>query len=422
MNNFIIKGILRDRTRTLFPFLTVAIGVALAVFLDAYLRGTTDSMFNTTARLACGHLMVTTRARAQAGEYATPELALLDVAGVKRELATAYPDISWTARIRFQGLLDIPDSLGNTRVQIPITGLAVDLTPDGIERTILRLDRSLVNGAIPRHPNEVLLSEQLNQRLGLKPGDRLTLITMTADGGMAIADFTLAGTIRFGITSLDRSVLVGNLTGISQTLALENGATEILGFFQNGVYDDRRAIAISQEYNARHASADEFAPLMRPLREASGMGQLIDIVNNATALILVIFIIAMAVVLWNAGLLNSLRRYNEIGIRLALGETSRHIYLSLLGEAFFIGLLGSAAGTLLGLAAGFYMEKVGLDISGMMKNASVLIDDVLRARVAPVTFFIGFIPGLFATLLGNAISGLVVFRRQTAQLTKELSE
>ncbi len=422
MIKFIFRGVLRDRTRTLFPFLTVAIGVGLAVFLDAYLRGTTDSMFNTTARLVCGHLMVTTSAGAHAGEYATPELALLDVTPRQQELENSYPEVVWTPRIRFGGIIDIPDSTGMTRAQVPVSGMAVDLSPGGIEHKLLRLDRILVRGKTPRNTKQILLSEQLSQRLGLNPGDRLTLITMTADGGMAIADFTLAGTIRFGITALDRSVLLDSIADLRQTLGLPDGATEILGFFKNGVYNDRRAINISRHYNARHTHPDEFSPLLRPLREASGMGQLIDIVANATGLILTIFIIAMAVVLWNAGLINSLRRYNEIGIRLALGESSRDIYLSLLAEAFFIGLLGSTAGTLLGLGAGFYMQRVGLNISGMMRNATVLIDDVLRARIAPVTFFIGFIPGLFATLLGNAISGLAVFRRQTAQLTKEFSE
>ncbi|MEO0069046.1 MAG: hypothetical protein ABIK23_07980, partial [candidate division WOR-3 bacterium] len=63
MTGFIIKGLLRDRSRSLFPFLTVAIGVALAVFGDAYLRGAQDSIFDTTARFISGHLLVTTRAR-----------------------------------------------------------------------------------------------------------------------------------------------------------------------------------------------------------------------------------------------------------------------------------------------------------------------------------------------------------------------
>ncbi len=43
-----------------------------------------------------------------------------------------------------------------------------------------------------------------------------------------------------------------------------------------------------------------------------------------------IFIGAMSIVLWNAGLLGGLRRYGEFGIRLAMGETKPKIYKSLI--------------------------------------------------------------------------------------------
>jgi len=36
------------------------------------------------------------------------------------------------------------------------------------------------------------------------------------------------------------------------------------------------------------------------------------------------------------------------------------------------------------------------------------------------SYFIGFIPGFMATILGAAFSGLVIFKRNTANLFKEL--
>jgi putative ABC transport system permease protein len=37
-----------------------------------------------------------------------------------------------------------------------------------------------------------------------------------------------------------------------------------------------------------------------------------------------------------------------------------------------------------------------------------------------MSWVLGFVPGLTATLLGTGISGIGIFRRQTAQLAKEL--
>jgi len=39
--------------------------------------------------------------------------------------------------------------------------------------------------------------------------------------------------------------------------------------------------------------------------------------------------------------------------------------------------------------------------------------------VTPAAYVIGFVPGLAATFLGKAVSGIGVYKRQTSQLAKE---
>lgn len=85
-----------------------------------------------------------------------------------------------------------------------------------------------------------------------------------------------------------------------------------------------------------------------------------------------------------------------------------------------IGLVGSIIGTAAGLGLSYYLQDSGLDISAFMKNASLMISNVMRARITPVSYVIGFAPGLLATLLGTCASGIGIYRRQTAQLAKEL--
>ncbi len=421
MLGFLAKGLLRDRSRSLFPLLTVAIGVSLTVVMDAYMRGAMDSILRTTAGFVSGHVRVTTRASAQEGIGASNELALLDAGALISELERDWPAITWTPRIRFGGLIDVPDSTGNTRVQAPGAGLAVDLSPGSPERSILKLERSLASGKLPTAPGEVLLSDDFARRLGVGPGDRLTLVSSTMNGSMAVANFTLAGTVRFGVSAMDRGALVADIRDIQRALDMADAADEVLGFLPGGGYDDRAAAQLAADFNAARAGGDEFAAEMGTLRTASGLGSMIDLIGAASALIVAIFVMAMAVVLWNAGLMGSLRRYGEIGIRLALGESKPAVYGTLLAEAFLIGLVGSAAGTAVGLGLSYWLQEVGVDIGGMMRNASIVMDDVLRARIAPASYLVGFLPGLLATFIGAAISGLGVFRRQTASLAKEFS-
>jgi putative ABC transport system permease protein len=118
--------------------------------------------------------------------------------------------------------------------------------------------------------------------------------------------------------------------------------------------------------------------------------------------------------------MSGIRRYGEVGVRLALGESNDRIYKTLLYESILIGLAGSLIGTSLGLAISYYFQEIGLDMSGAFRNSSIMISNLVRARISFTSFYIGFIPGFAATLLGTAFSGIQIFKRQTASLFKEL--
>jgi len=252
-------------------------------------------------------------------------------------------------------------------------------------------------------------------------GETVTLLSSTMHGSLATANFTVVGTIRFGVSAVDRGALLADISDIQYALDMEDGAGEVFGFFPDLVYQPDSSRQIAAAFNARYTGSDDpFAPLMRTLRDHNGLAETLDLANAVGAAVVTLFVVVMSIVLWNAGLMGSLRRFGEFGVRLAIGEDKGHLYRSLLVESLAIGLAGSALGTALGLAASYYLQVHGMDISGLLKNSSMMISDVLRARVTPVSWVIGFVPGILATLLGAAVSGLGIFRRRTADLTKEL--
>ena len=159
---------------------------------------------------------------------------------------------------------------------------------------------------------------------------------------------------------------------------------------------------------------------MKTLREQNNLASLIDVLSWALSGIIAVFLLVMFIVLWNAGLMGSLRRYGEIGVRLAIGEDRGHLYRSMLYESVILGILGSLLGTALGLAVSYYLQHQGIDIGSLIKNSSMMFSSVLRARITPLSYIIGFLPGVLATVLGTAVSGIGIYKRQTSQLFKEL--
>lgn len=422
MIRFLLKGILGDKNRSLLPIIIISIGVALTILLSGYMRGAMGDMIEQNARFGTGHVKVMSRAYAENESQMPNDLALLGVHEIQSQLEHDFPDISWVNRIRFGGLLDVPDGNGDTKGQGPSAGMALELFSKNTgEIQRMNIEQSVVRGNIPSKNGEAIIGEDFAQKLDIEVGDRITFMGTTMNGSMTFADFTVSGTIRFGAAALDRGILIIDISDARYMLDMEDATGEILGFLGEGLYVEEKASQVTNQFNAQYAgNKDEFAPLMLRLRDQNNLDSYLEYVDGFASMFVTIFVLVMSIVLWNTGLLGGLRRYQEFGIRLALGEEKGHIYRTLIYEAVLIGIIGSIVGTVLGLLGTWYMQMVGIDITGMMKNSSMLMPNIIRSKFTPELLYIGFIPGLLAMVLGNMLSGIGIYKRQTATLFKEL--
>jgi len=422
MLKFLFKGIIRDRARSLLPVIVVSIGVFVVVLMDGLLTGMMGNLIHITANFQTGHVKIMTRAYAADEDQKPNDLALLDVEEMIDLLKGDFPDVDWAPRIMFGGLLDIPDAYGETKAQGPVMGQSFDLlslTSREIERIGLR--KALISGDIIRQPGEVMVSVDFADKYNVTPGNTVTFFGSTMYGSMSFANYTVAGILRFGTTMLDRGAIILDISDARMLLDMEDAASEIFGFLPAELYDRELAETIKISFNAQHVDDDdEYAPAMLQLADQPMMREMLAYMNSISGVVAALLVFALSIVLWNAGILGGIRRYNEFGIRLALGEDKRHIYGTLLTESLLIGFIGSVIGTVLGVALCHYLSVYGLDYSQVMENISMMMDPILRAKITPRTYYIGFIPGIVSMLIGAALAGRAVFKRKTAMLFKEL--
>jgi putative ABC transport system permease protein len=402
--------------------LTVFSGVFLTVFLYSWINGVISDMVKSTAHYQTGHVRIMTQAYAAESNQTPIDLALVGIGEILTELDEKYPDMIWVPRIKFGGLLDIPDENGETKTQGPVTGMAVNLiSKSSPEHNLLNIEEAIIRGQLPKNSGEILIGDEFAKKLNVKPGETATLISSTMFGSMAMANFKIAGTVQFGIAALDRSAIFTDISDIQYALDMEDVACEILGFFPDDVYKDEDASLMAAAFNNQFKNPDdEFSPQMGTLPEESGLSDYLAMVDFMAIILILIFVLAMSVVLWNAGLMGSLRRYGEIGVRLAVGEDKGHVYRTLIMESVMIGFFGSVLGTLAGVGISYWMQIYGLDFGALFKHSSMMISNVYRAQVTTGSFFIGFAPGIISTVLGTAIAGIGIYKRQTSQLFKEL--
>ena len=422
MIGFLLRGLLRDKHRSMLPVIIVSLGVILTVYLYSFMVGVFNDMIDDNARFDTGHVKIMTRAYSELASQLPNDLAITGADSLTSVLGTKYPSFEWVERIKFGGLIDIPDSVGETRSQGPIMGIGLDLIGAGShEKARMKLDQALVRGRLPNRAGEVMVSDALARNMDIPLGQTVTLLAASANGGMSVQNFVLVGTFAFGIASLDRAAMFADIHDIQYALEMDGCAGEILGFARSMIYSSEEATQLKRDFNRDHAlMKGEFTPVMLTLEDQNDLGEYLQYAEEMGFIIVGAFIFAMSLVLWNAGLMSGIRRYGEVGVRLAMGESKPHIYRSLIYESVCVGLIGSLAGTLVGLAVAYYFQEVGMDFSGTFRGSGLLMQNVMRARVTTTSYYIGFIPGLLATILGTMASGVGIFKRQTATLFKEL--
>ena len=422
MIKFLLKGLIRDRSRSLFPVMITASGVAITVLALAWVGGVMNDTIETSASFEAGHVKVMTLALHNRQHPDIMELALTGTNSWQQILEMDYPEFLWICRVKFGGLLDIPGDNGETISQAPVAGISIDLlSGNSTEIDRLGLGKSLIKGRLPQKQGEMLISDSLFEKLALKIGQKASLISSDMNGSMTVASYTIAGTLTFGIKALDRGAMITDIADTRMALNMMDATTEILGFFKEGFYIHEKARQAAIEFNKKHSDKeDPFAPIMVSFKDQGEFGQLVDYTKSILSAIIIIFVFIISIVLWNAGLMNGIRRYGEIGVRLAIGESKSHLFLSLIMESVLVGVSGYILGTMLGLLPAYYLQIRGVDISLMTQNSSLMMSNVMRAKVIPLNYWIGIIPGVVAPVIGAMISGAGIYKRDISRLFKEL--
>ena len=427
MIDFLFKGLIRDKSRSFFPVIIITLIVSIIIFFSGFLNGVYNSLFLNTAILNSGHVKVVTHAYNLEHQLLPNDLALLDIDSKLNQLENTYEDYIWTPRITFAGLLDVPDENGETLSQSPVIGLGVDFFSEESKQVdIWDLKDKIIEGNFLNQNNQVLLSKKLSKRLEVFPGDVVTFIGATMYGGFTTYNLKVTGIFDLNLGPVDKDMMIVDFQGAQEILDMEqeNAASEILGYDKKLFFSDENTVRIRKDFNSNYSNSnDEYRPVMLALRDSNQMSTIVDFSDVIMSIILGLFLVVVTLVLWNMGIMSGLRRYGEIGMRLAIGETKGHVFKSMVIESVIIGFFGSIMGTTLGILLTSYLQRVGIDYSkaiDSLSSSNFAMPNVFYPQVTPDLFYIGFIPGILATVFGTMLAGRAIYKREMAQLFKEL--
>ncbi len=397
-----IRNFLRNRRSSIISSISIMIAICLIIFVRSYINGLLNNISDNVIKLISGHIRITTK------EYERRErtIPLTEAIELTPDFYNTLnnPEIMLVSpRIKF-GVL-----LGKEELSIPALGYAIDPIK---EMDISGLQNRIITGSyFDTVSNSAIMGKSLAERLNLKVGDTLTIITRTAYDSPSGMNLIIKGLFTTGIGGIDRSIFYIPIKTGQQLLDLENKATEIV-------------LKIREPVNAIRIADDIKLPALYsvlPYQKNSLLRYLnsFEIVYN---LIYFIIIIVACSTIANTMMMVIFERKKEIGMLKAMGMSNRMIIGSLITEAGIIGALGSLFGTIGGAILSYYLKFKGFDISIISSTTTMDIPYGPVIYFSPTPFIImsGFLLGLIMTVIIAFIPVSRVIKLEPARVLRAI--
>jgi len=214
-------------------------------------------------------------------------------------------------------------------------------------------EKYLIEGNL-KDKNSIVLGKELSRKLGLKIGEKITLIT-----GLGISNnFVVSGIFQADFYELDSRVVYINLKSGQNIFNLNNSV--------NGL-----SVRIDDPFLANEISENilkkyPFLSVRSWLRDNRSLLSAIDLEKKVIFLVMMFIIIVAMLGISNLLVMMVIEKTTEISILRAIGASKKSIVLMFMYQGIIIGIIGIVLGCILGFVLSkiisFYPIKLPSDI------------------------------------------------------------
>jgi putative ABC transport system permease protein len=190
--------------------------------------------------------------------------------------------------------------------------------------------------------------------MNVKPGDGLTLLSVTADGALNGIDVDIVGTYTTGVHEMDERAVRITLPAAQRLLQSERVTKLVVGLDKTENTD--------AAYSALAARLGSGVALRKWIDLATFYRQVRMLFSGIFIFtgVIVFFLVVMSSA--NTLMMAMFERVREIGTMLAMGTPRSWIVALFLAEGGITGVIGAAAGVLAGVLLGMALNHSGLQL------------------------------------------------------------
>jgi len=353
------RSIFRNTRRTVLTVFLISCSLAAILFTDSFVRGMVGSMIKISTQTFLGEGQIHLQGFRAANDidlYIKNDELLFQKLDAIKEIKAYAP------RVLSGAMTSSSENVASAIVY------GVDAIK---EAQVSKLKQAMIQGNyLSGLEGEILLGNRLADLLEVSLGDRLVVTVSEANGGdLSQALFRVSGLFSFNERNMDNGMVFINLSQGQQLLNID-GVHEVALRLEELNQADDKSLSFWQELNTEQLETLRWQALVPQLNSMLAM------TKYSTLIVSVIMYILVALGLINTMFMSIFERQTEFGILLAIGTRPKQLFLQIILEGFFIGLLSVLAGLLLAFIFCYWGSVTGIDYSDIEMTGMTLNEPI----------------------------------------------
>lgn len=382
------RSIWRNKRRTIITTISIALGLALAIFFLSLAEGGYTQMVRDGVRLQAGHITI------EHIEYRDAPAIELYVKnpGEFRESIEAIPGVERTKPIIMGQGVALSGAGG--------VGVAIIGIEPAAELETSPIARRLVKGEYITEDDEdyVVIGSGLARRLKVELGKKIVLQTSDTEGAIAQERYFVKGIYETGVDEIDGYLVQMPVNTARELFLMPEGSVTQFGVILEDQDRMKKVLPqIKEMVNDPDVAVLTWRETMPELVAFIALDKGSNIIFQTILISLILFTI------FNTILMSVIERRREFAILLAIGTPPRQLMMQVLAESAFLGLIGVGFGMLIGGLYSYYCQVHGLDMTSFLEEgitvSGLVMDTNIYARVTTPILLGTACLVFFATLL-----------------------
>ncbi|HLE91853.1 MAG TPA: FtsX-like permease family protein [Anaerolineales bacterium] len=370
------RNIWRHRRRTINILLAMSLSLGMMMWYDGLIDGFNNAIYGNAIRVLGGNIQIHA-AGYRAKVDSNPLIPLTNDAAVV-QAALAHPDvISATRRIQTGGLLSNREgAFGVSIIGIdPEAEAAPIQTGNDAGKPLSLIAQNIKEGEwlTADGGDVILIGRGMADVMDLKVGDRITMVGSDIHKQNRQRTMTVVGIYDIGIPTLERQSAYIPLAEAQALFGLDGQSTEIQVNIKRLGEEDKVVAALEPALPGYEVESwnKNYPELETAINSKGAAMTIFGIIIISIAAIGILNLLLMAVY----------ERTREIGLLGAMGLKPREIAALFVLEGALIGIVGAAAGIVVGLIINVISAQVGLDYTSYASISDYMA--LINSRIYP---------------------------------------